>query len=429
MYNEKTTNRMKKLLSLLAFATLAATSFTSCLSDDDDSNSSYNTPTGYISSVYVVNAGSYNSNIDGSLSKITCSYTALSNSSSTSTSTASLNFSSSPIYSLGNTTNDIMIYGQKVYIVSTGDNLIYVYNRSTLSLQKTIDTQSLYDGTQGCQPRKLTAAGNLIYFTSYGFEDDGTGYKSGSHGYVTAIDTTSFAKQASYEVGSYPEDLVAIGETLNNYYVYVTNSDYGQGNGNISTINVVSGAGTVTTTIFDNIKNPTKIEVTHISSYYTSNYYLWIQDAATYGGAPDYAQLTPDAVYQWGGSASSKPSKAFEASMFAPYMSSNSSTVLYFVKDPYSETPSYGYYSQSTGNSTSLSISGIAQPCAIGVDPYTGLIYIASLAGANDYTSSGYANVYDSTGKVYKTNLNLGVNPTDFAFDFKYIYNSYTTQY
>lgn len=414
---QKQQTRMKKLFSLLAAATIAATSFTSCLNDDDDNSSS--NPTGYISSAYVVNAGSYYSNIPGSLTKITGAYTA----SSTSTTSATLNFTSGNLYSLGNTANDIMIYGQKMYVVNTGDNTINVYNRSTLGLIKTIDTQSLYDGAQGCQPRKLTGAGNLVYFTSYGVEDDGTGYKSGSKGYVTAIDTVSFAKQASYEVGSYPEGLVATGQSLSNYYVFVANSDYGQGDGTISTINVVSGTGTVTTTSFatSGIKNPTKVEVAYN--------YLWIQDAATYGGAPDYAQLTSDAVYQWGGSTTSKPTKAFEASMFSP-CTSYTSVVLYFVKDPYSSTPTYGYYTPSTGGTTALAITGIAQPCAIGANPYTGLLYIASLAGANDYTSSGYVNIYDSTGKLYKSNLNAGVNPTDFAFDFKYIYNSiYASQY
>lgn len=403
---------MKKYLSLFAVATIVASSFTACLSDDDD-NSSKNTPIGYISSAYVVNAGAYYSGIPGSLSKITCSYTQPTTSSTTSTPKFT---SRASALSLGNTANDIMIYGEKAYIINTGDNELDVYDKNSLILLKTIDTKSLVDGTKGCQPRKLAAAGNLVYFTTFGVEDDGLGYKADSKGYVIAVDTVTFSMQKNYEVGPYPEDLVATGSSLDNYHVFVLNSDYGKGNGSISDISVVNGNGSVTTTTFENIKNPTQVEVAYN--------YMWILDNATYDDS--YTQLTQSAVYQWGGSKTSAPTKAFEANMFAPLTSNNSNyAYLYFVKDAYSKTPTYGYYNPATGSTETLDISGIAQPCALGVNPYTGFLYVASLASFQDYSSSGYVNVYDySTGKLLSSGLNAGVNPTAFAFDFKYIYNT-----
>lgn len=421
-------NRMKKLLSLLAIATMTAVSFTSCLSDDNNSSNSGSTPTGYISRAYVLNAGSWGT-IDGTLSKITGTYTSSSSSSSSSTTSSSPTYTSTTMGTLGDTANDILVYGSKMYVVVTGTNEIVVYNRKTLSLLERINTQSLLGGgAEGCQPRHIAAANNLIYFTTYGV-DNNSSYVANSKGYVAAIDTTNFALQTKYEVGPYPEDLVAasIGSSTTNYYVFVTNSDYGQGNGSISTITINNGTGTVATSTFDGIKNPTQIDI--------AGNYIWIQDMATYGGADtNYAKLTDDAIWAWGGSTTSKPTKTIEASMFATLTLTNyygsGDARLYFVKDPYG-TPSYGYYSVSSGSTTTLDgISGVAQPCAIGADPYTGNIYIASLATKGDYTSSGYVNIYNYTGTLVKSQLGAGVNPTAFAFDFEYIYHSiYTSQY
>lgn len=417
--------RMKKLLSLLAAATITAASVTSCLENDDNSGNSDSTATGYITSAYLVNAGSWGT-IDGTLSKITGTYTT--SSSTSSTTAASLNFTASTIGSVGDTGNDILIYGNKMYVVVTGENAVRVYDKNSLSLLQSIDTQSLMGGTAGCQPRHIAAANNLIYVSTYGVEA-GTAYTADSKGYVAAIDTVNFALQTKYEVGPYPEDLVAasVGSSTTNYYVFVTNSDYGQGNGSISTITINNGTGTVSTSTFSGIKNPVQIEV--------GGSYLWIQDMATYDS--NYAKVTDDAIWAWGGSTSSTPTKVIEgAAMMAPLTlttyGGSSDARIYFVKDPYG-TPSYGYYSVLSGSTTSLDLSGIAQPCAIGADPYTGYIYVASLAAKGDYNSSGYVNIYKySDGSLIKSQLGAGINPTAFAFDFKYIYKTssiYTSQY
>jgi len=417
---------MKKLFYLWAAAIFTAASFTSCLSDDNNSGNGGTMPTGYITRVYVVNAGSWGT-IDGTLTKITGTYTS-SSSSTTSTTTGSLNFTSTTQGTLGDTANDVLIYGNKMYVVVTGTNEVLVYDKNSLSLLERINTQTLLGGTAGCQPRHIAAANNLVYVSTYGVENN-SAYSADAKGYVAAIDTANFALQKQYEVGPYPEDLVAaaIGSSTTTYYVYVANSDYGMGNGSISTITVSNGSGTVSTSAFDGIKNPVQIEV-------GGNYFL-IQDMATYNSST-YAKLTDDAIWAWGGNTTSAPTKVIDgASMMAPLTlttyGGSRDVRIYFVKDPYG-TPSYGCYSVSSGATTSLDLSGLAQPCAIGADPYTGYIYVASLAAKGDYNSSGYVNIYDYSGSLVKSQLGAGVNPTAFAFDFKYIYNSssiYTSQY
>lgn len=379
---------MKKLLSMIAAAIIAATSFTSCMdSDSDDSGTTY---TGYVTTAYSVNAGQWHSG-DGSLTKITgmVSYTS-----------SSVSMTAQNQTNLGELPNDIMIYGNKLYVVGTGTNSIYVYNKKTLSLISQISTDGLM-GDAGEQPRCITGAGGNIYVTTYGVAD-GTPYSSDAKGYVAVIDTVNYSLKAQYEVGPYPEDIVAAytGSNTSNYTIYVANSDYAQGNGSISSISVKSGtASSPLIQTFDAIKNPTKLGIAGT---------LWIQESATYNA--DYTEKTSAAIYQWDGSTA--PVKVVDAAMMAPVVLTSGYSYayrVYFISDPYG-TPSYGYYDYSSKITTKITgISGISLPNAIDVDPYTGYIYIG--------TAAGEINVYSYDGTPVKVGLSAGAYPTAFAFD------------
>lgn len=398
---QKTKKRMKKLFSLLAAATIAATSFTSCL--DNDSDNSGTTYSGYVTTAYSVNAGTWHQG-DGSMSKITgtVSYT-----------TNTVTMSSQNLINLGELPNDIMIYGNKLYVVGTGTNTIYVYDKRTLRSVATISTDGLM-GDAGEQPRCITGAGAYIYVTTYGVAD-GTPYSADAKGYVAAIDTTSFSLKDKYEVGPYPEDIVAAYTSNNtsNYTIYVANSDYAQGNGSISVISVKSGtASSPLVKTFDNIKNPTKIGIAGT---------LWIQESATYNA--DNTEKTSAAIYQWDGSTA--PVKVVDAAMMAPVVLSSGYSYtyrIYFISDPWG-TPSFGYYTYGSSTTTKITaISGITNPSAFGVDPNTGYIYIG--------TSNGQINVYSYDGTPIKVGLTAGTYPTAFAFDSPtMIYATSTTGY
>lgn len=66
------------------------------------------------------------------------------------------------------------------------------------------------------------------------------------------MDTTSFALQKKWQVGSYPEGLV-----IGNGNLYVANSNYGAGGGNISCINLSND--NVETKNIEGVNNPTSI--------------------------------------------------------------------------------------------------------------------------------------------------------------------------
>lgn len=383
---------MKKFLSMAAIAAAVAFSFTSCINDDDDSSDGSKNYTGFVSNAYVVNAGLWGSG-NGSLSRIaaTASYSA-----------GTVTFAASDLVALGELPNDILFYGNRLYIVGTGTNKIYVYDKSTMRSIAQVSTTELMGETAGQQPRNIKIVGANMYVTTYGVSAD-SGYPMDAVGYVAAIDTLNFQLQAQYPVGAYPEDIEASG-TLSNFNLYVANSDYGRGNGSISIINIVSGSTPTTTTkTFEGIENPTKFAI--------SGYYMYILDFATYSDV-DHSKLTNSTVYQWQG-VTYTPTKVIEADMMAPItFSSGTSTVsrLYYVNDIYG-TPKYGYYDLSSGNTT-MSVTGITKPSAIGVNPYTGYVYIAA--------TDGTTNVYSYDGTLIQSGLSIGSYPTAFAFDFKY---------
>ncbi len=116
---------------------------------------------------------------------------------------------------LGDTGNDMLLYGSKVYIVVSGSNIVEVINAKTGKSLKTITIQ----GT----PRNAAAYNGKVYVTS--FDDK-----------VTRIDTLSLIAEASITVGRDPE-----GICVANNKIYVANSgglDYATGNFD-STVSVI----------------------------------------------------------------------------------------------------------------------------------------------------------------------------------------------
>lgn len=101
---------------------------------------------------------------------------------------------------LGNTANDIIIYGSKMYIAVSGEGTIEVTDLNAKSLRQ------IKCGEQGEQPRYLAAHGDKVYATYY-------------NGYVARIDTATLEVEAQCAVGRNPEQL-AVYEGK----IYVANS-------------------------------------------------------------------------------------------------------------------------------------------------------------------------------------------------------------
>ena len=116
---------------------------------------------------------------------------------------------------LGNTANDIIAYGSKLYIAVAGESTIEITSLDAKSLK-----QIECDG----QPRYLAAAGGNVYVTYY-------------DGYVACIDTVSLSVTGKVKVGRNPEGIAVYGNKL-----YVANSggmDYNTEAGYDNTVSVV----------------------------------------------------------------------------------------------------------------------------------------------------------------------------------------------
>ncbi|GHV29888.1 hypothetical protein FACS1894177_01530 [Bacteroidia bacterium] len=106
---------------------------------------------------------------------------------------------------LGDTGQDMIIYGSKLYVSVYGSSVINVIDLKTATSLKNI---AVKNGNQGRGPRYLTSYNGKVYASTY---DDGN---------VIRIDTTTLTIEAVIKVGSNPEGIAAANGKL-----YVANSN------------------------------------------------------------------------------------------------------------------------------------------------------------------------------------------------------------
>ena len=385
---------MKKYLLSLAVMAMGSTLLTGCLGDDSKGS---DTPAEIpvTKGVFIINNGSSYQSIDGSLTYINYA---------TMTPSAQQN-----VYqmvngeSLGGTPNDVIVYGQKVYIVGSDENTIFVLDARNSKELKKVSTTALLGDAEGRTPRRIAAFEDKVYFTTYG---------DGDKGYVAAIDTTSFTLQKQYQVGSYPEGLTFGIDDKNTVTLYVANSDYSKGNGSISKIDITSG--NVTNTEFEKVKNPMEIAV--------SSDVLYVLD---YGYYDDNYTQHDAGVYKISGNS---------VSLVVPNATGMAASGYYIFtfNDPYGGTTgsSYSVYDILSNSTVKLNLSGdsdhpIVSPAAIAVDPITGNIFIASRQKDPDtgYPANlpGFVNVYQGYGPnatpgQFVESFQTGVEPHKIEF-------------
>ena len=390
---------MKKYLLSFAVMLTGTALLTGCLNDDNDGPSSW---TGYVSKgAYVICGGNQGNAIPSSMTYIDYK-----------NESAEQNFFTRVNYrELGSTANDAIVYGSKMYVVVSGENTIEVLDSKTGYSIRQISTVGLTGGDQGVNPRHITAGNGAIYVSTYGGSsseyDENWNQVTSGNGYVVAIDTASFAMKNIYTAGSYPEGLYVTEKNL-----YVANSDYSAGKrASISVIDL--GTGSATEKTHANIRNPQDVVVLADGRYFFLD---WGQYDSNWN------QVNAG-VYLVDGD---NVSKVIEnATMWVPISFSNGYTVasyIYTVNAPYgSSSVTYDRYDLSTNSRTQFTTDGVFSPSAIGVDPLSGYVFIASYkqnpdTGKADYSANGYVKVYDTYGKVWKE-FECGVGPNAFAFN------------
>ena len=372
---------MKKYLFNLAVMVLGTTLLTSCLGDDKKTDD----PVEYIvtNGALIINNGSSYNGIDGSLTFLDYE-----------TGEAKQNvYKTANGTSLGGTPNALLVYGDKIYIAGSDENTVFVLNKKTFKEIEKISTTAEMGDAEGAMPRYITAYGNNVYVSTYG-------------GYVGVIDTLTLSLRDMYKVGSYPEGM-AVGTKDNVPFLYVANSDYGNGNGSISIINLSSGA--VSEFKNEKIRNPQELAVAgdYIYvldwGYYDEN---WVQkEAGVYLiNGSSVQKIIPDAT---GMAAAGYNILTFNA----PYDSGKQTTYSIY---------NIAYGTQSTFTLTGDSANPIVSPAAISIDPNTGYVLIASRTknaetGYPDYAAPGFVNMYTGNGQYVKT-LATGVEPHQITY-------------
>ena len=136
---------------------------------------------------------------------------------------------------LGNTANDMIVYGSKIYIAVAGESTIEVAG---------LDAKSIKQISCGAQPRYLAAHEGKVYATYY-------------DGYVARIDTLSLEVEAKVKVGRNPEQLAVYKGRI-----YVANSggmDYNTALGYDNTVSVIDIASFEEVRKIDVVVNPASV--------------------------------------------------------------------------------------------------------------------------------------------------------------------------
>ena len=262
---------------------------------------------------------------------------------------------------LGDTGNDMLIYGSKIYIAMTGSAVVFVTD------------------LQGCLLKEITVRVDAANLSPRHLATvDGKVYVSYMEGYVGAVDTASFNVK-TVKVGPMPE-----GMAYANKKVYVANSDgynwpYGK------TISVIDPTSfTVTKTI----ECPNNPQTFHVASDNKVYLITW----GDYGEIP--AQLhkintATDAITTIEGIAPTN-------------MSIGKDGVAYILSTVYDEnwnaTTSYVTFDTTKDKLVGEFVSDADVPngYSLFADKLTGLVYI----GTSDYISNGDVYIISSDGQV-----------------------------
>ena len=377
---------MKKYLLGLAVLLMGTAVMTSC-SDDNDGPETYLQV--YSTGAYVVNSGNMYSKIESSL-------TAIDYASSTATQNV---FKTANGRTLGNTANDGIVYGNKIYLAVDQSNTIEVIDKKTKQSIKQIKTTELLGNAEGAHPRHIIAGGGNVYFTTYG-------------GYVAAVDTTSFALQKKWQVGNYPEGLV-----FGNHTLYVANSNYGAGGGNISCINLSND--NVETKNIEGVNNPTGIYyaagLLYVldNQYYDASYNAYGENALR---AVDFAVGKSQKVADGNYAVCVTPGAITRTQVVRPYF--------YVLNAPFGGTPSVSALAAGSTQAQTMTLSEMpVSPCGIFADPLNGHIFVLSYRlgdkGNPDYNGNGYVVEYDRAGQK-QHEYETGVGSCAMFFDSAY---------
>ena len=280
---------------------------------------------------------------------------------------------------LGETGNDMIIYGSKMYIIMTGAGRVTVVNKENAFFIKNISFSS---GMVNKEPRYAVGVRGKVYVSSH----DNS---------VSVIDTSSLTITKSIKVGANPEGIAA-----SSNYLYVANS----GGFNPVFDSTVSVVDLNTDQEIKKIKvgvNPYKIEINAAGNVFVSAY-------------GDYGSV-PASVYVFNGLTNATSINL--GSNFA-YTNIRIFGDIAYLYNNYGGTGTAKVYNTATNtvvrNEFITDGTVIQTPYGINIDEQNGDIYIAD---AGNFTTAGKVTCFSSNGvKKFSFSTAPGVNPNKILF-------------
>jgi YVTN family beta-propeller protein len=274
---------------------------------------------------------------------------------------------------LGDTGNDIKVYGSKMYIVVNVSSTLEIVNPQTGASLKKID---LKNNGVGRQPRYVVFNKNKAFISNF----DGT---------VAVLDTTSMAVEQYIKVGRNPEQMA-----ISNGKLYVANSgglDYPNYDNSISVIDLNTLKETKKITV---VENPRALAADQYGDVYvlsTGNYADVKSSMATIDSKTD--EVKTQVAFSGG---------SMVISGDLAYIPASGGKIKVFnVKTEKIDTENF--ISDGTKITTTYGVA---------VDELTGEVFVTD---AKDYTTGGEVFCFDKTGKK-KYSINVGINPNNVVF-------------
>jgi len=280
---------------------------------------------------------------------------------------------------LGDTGNDMLIYGGKLYIVMNESGVVTVANART-GVKITNISFKLADGTNR-EPRYISTYKNKVLVSAY-------------DGKVSVIDTTSLAIENNINIGPNLEQMAVVGDKL---YVAVSGA-----------LNTVADS-TVSVIDLTSMKEAQKIKVGYNPGYMTSDEFgnLYISCG------PNFSGTIPSRLVKVSTSTNSVVKTA----------DSVVGRIKYFNGSLYAAASYYGVqtvrklsttdFSQASANFV-VDGTKIVNPYNVTVDPGNGDVYVTD---AKDYLTSGEVFCVDKNGnKKFSFSTSPAINPSTIVF-------------
>jgi hypothetical protein len=288
---------------------------------------------------------------------------------------------------LGDTANDLAIYGGKIYVIVNVSSTVEVIDFRTGNSLKQI--QMLTENGSSREPRYIAFHKEKAYVCSY----DGT---------VTRIDTTSLAIDGVTSVGRNPDGICVQNEKL-----YVSNSgglDYASGLGVDNTVSVVDIATFKEINKITVGPNPGKI----VAGADGTTVYVATRGEDVEAGNYNFAKI--DCLTNGVTHYNEKVQNFAIDGEIAYLYNYNYST----------QTSSIKTFNLKTGKTVRENFitdgTSIDTPYGINVNPYSGNVYITN---AYDYTIYGDLLCFNQQGQLQFRLNNIGLNPNTIAFSDK----------